>query len=67
VGAGLLGAHRHRGAAFRAYLLKGGFAIFDDFEQEQWDNFEFQMRRVLPDARFVKLDQSHKSSIRSSG
>ena len=47
-------------AAFRAYLLKGGFAIFDDFEQEQWDNFEFQMRRVLPDARFVKLDQSHK-------
>ena len=47
-------------AAFRAYLLKGGFAIFDDFEQEQWNNFEYQMRRVLPEARFVKLDQSHQ-------
>ena len=47
-------------AAFRAYLLKGGFAIFDDFEQEQWNNFEYQMRRILPEARFVKLDQSHQ-------
>jgi hypothetical protein len=44
---------------FRAYLLKGGFAIFDDFEHEQWNNFEAQMRRVLPDATFVKLDASH--------
>jgi hypothetical protein len=46
-------------AAFREYLLKGGFAIFDDFEMEQWDNFAFQMRRVLPEHRFVKLDRSH--------
>jgi hypothetical protein len=46
--------------AFRTYLLKGGFAIFDDFEQDQWDNFAFQMRRVLPEARFEKLDQSHE-------
>jgi len=45
---------------FREYLLKGGFAIFDDFEQEQWDHFAEQMRRVLPDARFVKLDRSHR-------
>jgi hypothetical protein len=44
---------------FRDYLLKGGFAIFDDFEQDQWINYETQMRRVLPDARFVKLDASH--------
>jgi hypothetical protein len=44
---------------FREYLLKGGFAIFDDFEYDQWNNFESQMRRVLPDARFVKLDASH--------
>ena len=35
---------------FREYLQKGGFAIFDDFEQDQWINFENQMRRVLPDA-----------------
>src|SRR5262245_60695608 len=27
-------------ASFREYLLKGGFAIFDDFEQDQWNNFE---------------------------
>jgi hypothetical protein len=46
-------------ARFRDYLLKGGFAIFDDFEFDQWDNFEAQMRRVLPDARFVKLDAKH--------
>ena len=38
-----------QGARFREYLLKGGFAIFDDFEHEQWDNLEAQMRRVLPE------------------
>jgi hypothetical protein len=46
---------------FRAYLLKGGFAIFEDFDgTQQWSVFEAQMRRVLPDARFVKLDQAHR-------
>jgi hypothetical protein len=45
---------------FREYLMKGGFAIFDDFEQNQWINYEAQMRRVLPDHRFVKLDASHR-------
>ena len=45
---------------FREYLQKGGFAIFDDFEQEQWINYEEQMRRVLPEGRFVKLDASHE-------
>lgn len=46
--------------AFRAYLLKGGFAVFEDFDGPmQWANFETQMRRVLPAARFVKLDASH--------
>jgi hypothetical protein len=44
---------------FREYLLKGGFAIFDDFEYDQWNNLEAQMRRVLPEARWVKLDASH--------
>ena len=47
-------------AAFRAYLQKGGFAVFEDFDgTEQWANFEEQMRRVLPSARWVKLDNSH--------
>ncbi len=45
---------------FREYLLKGGFAIFDDFEHDQWNNFEAQMRRVLPEAHFVRLDVSHR-------
>jgi hypothetical protein len=44
---------------FREYLLKGGFVIFDDFEYDQWNNLEAQMRRVLPDGRWVKLDASH--------
>jgi hypothetical protein len=47
--------------SFRAYLQKGGFAVFEDFDgAQQWNNFEAQMRRVLPDGRFVKLDQSHR-------
>jgi hypothetical protein len=44
---------------FREYLEKGGFAIFDDFEGAQWNNYEQQMRRVLPNGRFVKLEASH--------
>ncbi len=54
-------------AAFRKYLLKGGFAIFDDFKIAGtfgaggggWDNFERNMKRVFPDARFVDMDASH--------
>jgi len=48
-------------ASFRAYLLKGGFAVFEDFDgPHQWRTFAAQMQRVLPDGRFVKLDQSHR-------
>jgi hypothetical protein len=48
-------------ASFRDYLLKGGFAVFEDFDgAAQWGNFEAQMRRVLPDGRLVKLDRSHR-------
>jgi hypothetical protein len=39
----------------RNYLLKGGFLIVDDFVDNQWYNFEEQMRRVLPDARLIPL------------
>jgi hypothetical protein len=47
--------------SFRAYLLKGGFAIFEDFDgTTQWANFEAQMHRVLPQGRFVRLDASHQ-------
>jgi hypothetical protein len=43
-------------AAFRAYLTKGGFVIFDDFFGGHWYNFERQIRTVLPEARLVQLD-----------
>jgi hypothetical protein len=42
--------------SFRKYLLKGGFAIFDDFRGPHWDNLREQMRQVLPDAQWVQLD-----------
>ena len=42
--------------AFRSYLLKGGFAIFDDFRGGDWDNLQDQMRAVLPEAHWIQLD-----------
>ena len=53
----------HEAAAFRAYLQKGGFVIFDDFRDPPvggggWANFEANMRRVLPEGRFIDLDPS---------
>ena len=50
-----------RGAAnLRAHLLKGGFLIFDDFEERaQWDNMARQMAQVLPDHRWVEIDVTH--------
>jgi hypothetical protein len=46
-------------ANLRAYLLKGGFIIFDDFRGNDWINFEAQIRRILPDARIVDLALPH--------
>lgn len=43
-------------ANMRQYLLKGGFAIFDDFRGYDWNNLQDQMRLVLPDARWIQLD-----------
>jgi hypothetical protein len=45
--------------ALRAYLLKGGFIIFDDFQGSDWFNFRDQMRRVLSDHQLVRLEASH--------
>ena len=58
----------HREAeAFRKYLLKGGFVIFDDFKVAGtfgaggggWDTFEENIARVIPGARFVDMQISH--------
>jgi hypothetical protein len=43
----------------RSYLLKGGFMIFDDFRGRDWENFEIQMRAVLPKARLLPVPESH--------
>jgi hypothetical protein len=45
--------------SFRAYLLKGGFAIFEDFDgAAEWANFETQIRRVLPQGQLRRLDNA---------
>jgi hypothetical protein len=41
--------------ALRAFLLKGGFIIFDDFSGGDWRNFTAQMQRVLPEMRPIRL------------
>jgi hypothetical protein len=45
---------------FGEYLRKGGFAIFDDFEEGHLNNLMAQMRRVIPEGRFVKIDETHR-------
>ena len=46
-------------AGLRTYLAKGGFLIVDDFMRGEWDNFERQIRRALPDARIDRLTVEH--------
>ena len=46
-------------AGLRNYLAKGGFLIVDDFMQNEWYNFETQIRRALPWAQIRRLDLSH--------
>lgn len=43
----------------RNYLLKGGFLIVDDFDGRDWINMEAQMRRVLPEARLLRVPPEH--------
>ena len=54
-------------AALRAYILKGGFVIVDDFKMPGWrgipgggwEPFAENMKRVLPEARFLEMEPSH--------
>jgi len=46
-------------AGFRNYLLKGGFAIIDDFDGPAWYNFEEQMKKVLPGLRPIAMTADH--------
>jgi hypothetical protein len=45
-------------AGLRAYLLKGGFVIFDDFYIEEMQNLVYQMSFVFPELTFLPLDGS---------
>jgi len=51
--------------ALRAYMLKGGFVIVDDFKQPGdfgspgWEPFEANMQRVLPGVQFFDMQASH--------
>lgn len=52
-------------AGLRAYLLKGGFIIFDDFRDDGrngytgWSNFTTQMKRVIPNVIFFDIPITH--------
>jgi len=48
-------------AGLRAYLLKGGFVIFDDFRDPPrggggWDTFAYNMARVIPNGKWIELN-----------
>ncbi len=46
--------------ALRNYLLNGGFLMFDDFwGEDEWENVEEVMARVLPGYRFQELSLTH--------
>lgn len=46
-------------ANLQNFVRKGGFLIFDDFRGDHWFNFAEQVRRLIPNARLVPLDDSH--------
>lgn len=46
--------------ALRSYLMNGGVLMADDFwGTVQWENFEDEIKRVLPDRSFVELPMDH--------
>lgn len=45
----------------RSYLLAGGFLMADDFwGQYEWENFEYEMRQVLPEYEIVDIPLDHE-------
>ena len=55
---GFWGVTPKEATALRSYLLKGGFLIFDDFRGPHWDNLQYQMKAVLPEAQ---LDRARRN------
>ena len=57
---GTVGFSEAEATSLRAYLLKGGFLWVDDFwGEEAWDQWEHEIRRVLPNANIVDLTPAH--------
>jgi hypothetical protein len=46
-------------ANLREFLLKGGFLIFDDFEEDQWYNMADQVAQALPEGQWVEIGPEH--------
>jgi hypothetical protein len=45
----------------RNYLLKGGFLMVDDFwGSYEWDNWEWEIRQVLPEYDIVEIPLTHE-------
>ena len=46
--------------ALRKYLLNGGFLMVDDFwGSQEFDNFEFEFKKVFPKRKLIELDLKH--------
>src|SRR5258705_28086 len=46
--------------ALRKYLLSGGFLMADDFWGPlEWQNFEHEIKRAMPEREFVELPMDH--------
>lgn len=43
----------------RAYLLKGGLIIFDDFEADQWLQFAASLERAMPEYALIEIGPDH--------
>lgn len=57
---GAMSLQPEEAAGLRDYLLAGGFAFIDDFwGTREWQNFEHQMRLVLPEHPIVELPLDH--------
>ncbi len=56
---GTWGITREGAANLREFLLKGGFLIFDDFEEDQWYNMAEQVAAALPEGQWVDIGPEH--------
>jgi hypothetical protein len=57
---GMMELTEEEAMALRRFLLAGGAVMADDFwGADEWDNFEQQMKRVLPERQWVDLPPDH--------